>query len=85
MRERKIYAEGVSEGSHAFCAAGIFGYDDTGFPVEDVFADPAGKRRFGVEIVYGDGEEALHLGGVEVHGYDVGYSCHCEEVGDHWS
>jgi len=78
MCECKIYAEGISEGSDALCAAGVFGYDDAGFPVEDVFADPPREGRFGVEVIYGDGEEALHLGGVEIHCYDVGYSGHCK-------
>ena len=78
MCECKVYSQGISEGSDSFRATRVFRYDDTGFPVDDVFADPASKGRFSVEVIDGDGEESLHLGGVKVHGYDVGYACHCK-------
>lgn len=49
--------------------------------VDEVLADPFHRRGLGVEVVDRDVEEALDLGGVEVHGDDVVAAGGLEHVG----
>lgn len=62
-------------------AAGVGAHDD-GVLAGEVLADPAQDAGLGVEVVDGDVEEALDLGGVEVHGDDVVAAGRLQHVGD---
>jgi len=64
-----------------FGASSVWRDDDRVPPLWDVLLDPLEDGGLCVEVVDGDVEEALDLGGVQVHGDDVVGAGHAQHVG----
>ena len=71
-----------ARGKRPLCGAGVLGDDDAILVILDVSLNVYGDSGLGKEAVDGDLEEALELGGVEVHGHDVVHSRDMEHVCD---
>lgn len=70
MDKREGHVEAVSHGCGTLGAASVWGYDHKVGDVE-VFSDPFHNGGLAVEVVDGNAEEALDLGGMEVDRNDV--------------
>lgn len=79
----KVDLERVRHARDPLRTPGVLRDDDHVPPAVHVLLDPPDDGRLGVEIVHGDLEEALHLGGVEVHRDDVVHPGDGQEVRDH--
>jgi hypothetical protein len=80
--QRKLEVEPVCKRGSTLGTSGVGGDDDGGSPVRDGGFDVADDDGFREEVVDGDVEKALDLGGVKVHGNDVVSAGNGDEVGD---